>query len=293
MSRVRPGVLLTNANWLPANALMALDLPEFDRPANAISPTLAGTSSSEATLLKKEALRKSNMDGWINFARISAFCAKIHGEKNCMKRAWALLSFAVCAGPLAVAEPAAKADSAKGQNIANKICTACHGADGNSPTPANPKLASQVPEYLQKQLANFKPAAGKRAERENPIMGGMVAGLSVEDMRDVAAYYAAQQVKPGAVKNRDALALGRKIWRAGDMNKGLPACAACHGASGAGLPAQYPRLAGQYAEYTEAQLKAFRSGERRNDANKMMQAVAARMSDPEIRAVADYVAGLR
>src|SRR5712664_934363 len=213
-----------------------------------------------------------------------------------MKRALALLGFAICAGfshfPVGAADPA-KADPAKGQSIANKVCAACHGADGNSPTPANPKLASQVPEYLQKQLANFKPAAGKRAERENPIMGGMVAGLSVEDMRDVAAYYSAQRVKPGAVRNRDALALGRKIWRGGDLTKGLPACAACHGASGAGLPAQYPRLAGQYAEYTEAQLKAFRSGERRNDANGMMQAIAARMSEPEIRAVADYVTGLR
>jgi len=214
-------------------------------------------------------------------------------EKNGMKRALALLSFAVCAGPLAAAESAAKADSAKGQSIANKICAACHGADGNSPTPANPKLAGQVPEYLQKQLANFKPAAGRRAERDNPIMGGMAVGLSVEDMRDVAAYYATQQAKPGVAKNRDAFALGRKIWRGGDVTKALPACAACHGASGAGLPAQYPRLAGQYAEYTEAQLKAFRSGERRNDANKVMQAVAARMSDPEIRAVADYIAGLR
>jgi cytochrome c553 len=210
-----------------------------------------------------------------------------------MKRALALLSFAVCAGSLGAAEPAAKADSAKGQSIASKICAACHGADGNSPTSANPKLASQVPEYLQKQLANFKPTTGRNAERENPIMCGMVAGLSVEDMRDVAAYYATQQSKPGTVKNRDALALGRKIWRGGDVTKGLPACAACHGASGAGLPAQYPRLAGQYAEYTEGQLKAFRVGERRNDANKMMQAVAARMSDPEIRAVADYIAGLR
>ena len=95
-----------------------------------------------------------------------------------MKRALALLSFAICAGPLAAAEPAAKADSDKGQNIANKVCAACHGADGNSPTPANPKLASQVPEYLQKQLANFKPAAGKRAERENPIMGGMAPGIA-------------------------------------------------------------------------------------------------------------------
>jgi len=210
-----------------------------------------------------------------------------------MKRALALLGLVVCASPLAAAEPAAKADSAKGQSIANKVCAACHGADGNSPTSANPKLASQVPEYLQKQLANFKPAAGKRAERENPIMGGMVAGLSAEDMRDVAAYYSAQRAKPGAAKTQDALALGRKIWRGGDVIKGLPACAACHGATGAGLPAQYPRLAGQHAEYTEAQLKAFRSGERRNDANKMMQAIAGRMSDPEIRAVADYIAGLR
>src|SRR2546422_10446924 len=204
-----------------------------------------------------------------------------------MKRALALLCFAVWAGPLPAAEPAAKADSAKGQNIANKVCAACHGADGNSPTPANPKLASQIPEYLQKQLANFKPATGKRAERENPIMGGMVAGLSVEDMRDVAAYYAAQRTKPGAVKSRDTFALGRKIWRGGDMSKGLPACAACHGASGAGLPAQYPRLAGQDAEYTEAQLKAFRSGERRNDPNKMMQADAARMSGPQNPPVAE------
>src|SRR5204863_6432808 len=209
-----------------------------------------------------------------------------------MKRALALLGLVVCASPLAAAEPAAKADSAKGQSIANKVCAACHGADGNSPTSANPKLASQVPEYLQKQLANFKPA-GKRAERENPIMGGMVAALSAEDMRDVAAYYSAQRAKPGAAKSQDALALGRKIWRGGDVIKGLPACAACHGATGAGLPAQYPRLAGQHAEYTETQLKAFRSGERRNDANKMMQAIAGRMSDPEIRAVADYMAGLR
>ena len=210
-----------------------------------------------------------------------------------MKRALALLGFAVCAGPLAAAEPAARGDSAKGQSIAARVCAACHGADGNSPTSANPKLASQVPEYLQKQLANFKPSAGKRAERENPIMGGMVAALSTEEMRDVAAYYAAQRAKPGAVKTQDGLALGRKIWRGGDVTKGLPACAACHGATGAGVPAQYPRLAGQYAEYTEAQLRAFRSGERRNDANKMMQAIAARMSDPEIRAVADYIAGLR
>src|SRR3979490_3264379 len=152
------------------------------------------------------------------------FERRLKGEKNGMKRAWALLSFAVCAGPLAGAEPAAKADSAKGQSIASKICAACHGGDGNSPTPANPKLASQIPEYLQKQLANFKPAAVKRAARENPIMGGMVAGLSAEDMRDVAAYYATRQARLGAGNNGDAFALGRQTWRGGDLTKGLPAC---------------------------------------------------------------------
>lgn len=210
-----------------------------------------------------------------------------------MRETWLLLGLVVWAAPLAGAEQQAKVDSAKGQSIANKVCAPCHGADGNSPTPANPKLAGQIPEYLQKQLGNFKSASGKKAERENPIMGGMAAGLSAEDSRDVAAYFAAQSPKPGAAKHPETLALGRKIWRGGDQAKGVPACAACHGAAGAGLPAQYPRLAGQYPEYIEAQLKAFRAGERRNDANKMMQSIASRMSDPEIRAVADYISGLR
>ena len=210
-----------------------------------------------------------------------------------MKRAWALVGLMVCASPLAGVEPQAKADSAKGQSIANKVCAACHGADGNSAIPANPKLAGQIPEYIQKQLGNFKTTGGKKAERENPVMGGMAAGLSDQDIRDVAVYFAAQGAKPGAARHPETLEQGRRIWRAGDLAKGLPACAACHGATGAGLPAQYPRLAGQYPEYVEAQLKAFRAGERRNDANRTMQSIAAKMSDPEIRAVADYVFGLR
>lgn len=210
-----------------------------------------------------------------------------------MKRAWALVGLMVCAVPLAGAEPDAKADSAKGQSLANKVCAACHGADGNSAIPANPKLAGQIPEYIQKQLGNFKAASGKKAERENPVMGGMAAGLSDQDIRDVAAYFGAQQTKPGAAKHPETLEQGRRIWRGGDLAKGLPACAGCHGTTGAGLPAQYPRLAGQYPEYIEAQLKAFRAGERRNDANKMMQTIASKMSDPEIRAVADYASGLR
>jgi cytochrome c553 len=124
-------------------------------------------------------------------------------------------------------------------------------------------------------------------------MGGMAAGLSDSDIRDVAAYFSGQATKPGVAKRSETVELGRKIWRGGDLAKGLPACAACHGATGAGLPAQYPRLAGQYPEYVETQLKAFRAGDRHNDANKTMQSIAARMSDPEIRAVADYIFGLR
>jgi len=210
-----------------------------------------------------------------------------------MRQAWALTGFLVCAASAAGAEPQGKADSAKGQSIVNKVCSACHGPDGNSPTSANPKLAGQIPEYVQKQLANFKSAEGKKPERDNPVMGGMASGLSADDMRDVAAYFAVQAPKPGVARHPETVALGRRIWRGGDVARGLPACAGCHGAAGAGLPAQYPRLAGQYPEYTEAQLKAFRASERRNDANKAMQSIASKMSDPEIRAVADYIFGLR
>lgn len=210
-----------------------------------------------------------------------------------MRQAWALVGFLICATPLAGAVPEAKPDPAKGQSIVNKVCSACHGADGNSPTSANPKLAGQIPEYIQKQLGNFKSVPGKKPDRENPVMGGMAASLSAEDARNVAAYFAAQRPKPGVAKHPETLPLGRRIWRGGDLAKGLPACAGCHGPAGAGLPAQYPRLAGQYPEYIEAQLKAFRAGERRNDANKAMQSIASKMGDPEIRAVADYISGLR
>ena len=212
-----------------------------------------------------------------------------------MRRTLVMLALCACHAHVALAatEPVAKADPAKGQSIASQVCAACHGVDGNSAIPNNPKLAGQVAEYLQKQIANFKAAAGKKAERENPVMAGMVASLSVEDARNVAAYYAGQRAGSGVSKGEATLALGRRIWRGGDAPKGLPACAACHGAAGTGLPAQYPRLAGQHPEYTEAQLKAFRSGERRNDAGGAMQSIAAKMSDAEIRAAADYVAGLR
>jgi len=185
-----------------------------------------------------------------------------------------------------------RGDAAKGQPIASAVCGACHGADGNSPTPANPKLAGQHAPYLFKQMKNFKADDKGHAERINAIMNGMIAPYTEEQMKDFAAYFASQKQSGGELKDRNNLELGQKIWRAGDSSKGLPACAACHGPTGAGLPAQFPRLAGQYAEYTETQLKAFRVGERANDPNKMMRMVAVRMTDAEIKAVSDYIAGL-
>jgi len=196
-------------------------------------------------------------------------------------------------GGTAFAQAPAKADAANGQKIATQVCAACHLGDGNSDQVANPKIAGQIPEYVAKQLADFKAGAGKKAARENPIMAGMVANLSGEDMRDLGAYYGAQKLKPAAARDKDLAALGQKLFRGGNMATGVAACAGCHGPAGAGVPAQYPRIAGQFAEYIEAQLKGFRAGTRANDANGMMRGVVARMSDREIKAVAEYAAGLR
>ena len=205
-----------------------------------------------------------------------------------------LLSALLCcaAGPVlanetkAEAKAPAKADVAKGQEKATQVCGACHTADGSRGSPANPILQGQHPEYLVKQLTEFK--AGKRA---NAIMSGMAAALSEDDMKNVAAFYATKQAKPGFAKSKDTVALGEKIYRGGIAAKQVPACAGCHSPTGAGIPAQYPRLGGQHADYAEAQLTAFRAGTRGNSAQ--MMTIAARLSDKEIKAVADYVAGLR
>jgi len=193
----------------------------------------------------------------------------------------------------AVAQASAKPDLAKGQAIASQVCAACHATDGNSQSPANPKLAGQFYEYLHKQLGNFKSQAGKKAERDNAVMAGMTANLSASDLKDLAAYFASQKLKPAVARDKDLAALGQKIYRGGIAATGVAACAGCHGPAGAGIPAQYPRIAGQFPEYIEAQLKAFRAGTRANDPNSMMRSVAARMSDREIQAVAEYAAGLR
>ena len=193
----------------------------------------------------------------------------------------------------AAAQGAAQPDVAKGGQVAKQICAACHAADGNSVAAANPKLASQFPEYLHKQLVNFKPQGAKKAERENAIMAGMVASLSDSDMRNVAAYFASQKLRPAAASSKELAAQGQKLWRGGNAASGVPACAGCHGPDGAGIPTQFPRLAGQFAEYVEGQLKLFRAGGRANDPSGMMRGITARMSDLEMKAVAEYAAGLR
>ncbi|NQW66571.1 MAG: cytochrome c4 [Burkholderiales bacterium] len=179
----------------------------------------------------------------------------------------------------------AKADPAKGGALYAAVCTSCHGADGNSVVPTFPKLAQQHPEYIVKQLTEYK--SGKRA---NAIMMGFSAALSEDDMRNIAAFVASNSAKPGFAKDKDLATLGEKIYRGGIADRQIPACAGCHSPNGAGIPSQYPRLSGQHAEYTVSQLTQFRDGIRLN--SLQMGQVAAKLNDKEIKALSDYIAGL-
>lgn len=186
-----------------------------------------------------------------------------------------------------------KADPAKGEALYNTgdaarnvtACIACHGAAGNSSIAENPKLAGQHGAYIHKQLVNFK-----SGERKNAIMAPIAKGMTEEDIQNLIAYLAKSKPTPGAAKNKDTVELGKKIYRGGIAEKNVPACAACHSANGAGMPAQFPRLAGQHQAYTAAQLMSFRSDTRKNE---QMSKIVKRMSDEEIQAVSDYVAGLK
>jgi cytochrome c553 len=209
----------------------------------------------------------------------------------------ALLAVSATASAVEAPKPAVKADAAKGATLyadgdaarGLPACVSCHGAAGNSTITVNPKLAGQHESYIYKQLVDFT-----TPERSQPVMTTYAKMLSDADRKNIAAYLGAQVSKPGAAKNKDTIDLGKKIYRGGIASKQVAACASCHGATGNGIPVQYPRIAGQHQDYTVAQLSMFRSTKadaRKNSAQ--MHTIAARMSDDEIAAVADYIAGLK
>ncbi|MES2949365.1 MAG: c-type cytochrome [Pseudomonadota bacterium] len=201
--------------------------------------------------------------------------------------AYASAAAAPASAPAAPAvAPVVKPDLAKGEASFGAVCASCHGADGNSGTPANPKLAQQHPEYLVKQLQEFK-----SDKRSNPIMKGFASTLSDQDMKNISYWVASKKAKPGSATDKNLVLLGERIYRGGIADRQVPACAGCHSPNGAGIPSQYPRVSGQHADYAAAQLTAFRDGGRKN--SLQMSQIAAKMNDREIKAVADYIAGLR
>jgi len=187
----------------------------------------------------------------------------------------------------------AKGNAEKGQQIASQVCAGCHNADGNSTIPANPILAGQHAEYTTKQLINFKAQGNTPAERNSPVMTAMVVTLSTDDMKNLGAYYTSQNPKLGVAKDKTLAEQGEKIYRGGNIESGVPACASCHSPNGAGIPPFYPRLAGQHAEYTTTQLRAFRTEQRANDVNNVMREIVTGMSEKEMQAVAEFISGLR
>jgi cytochrome c553 len=196
--------------------------------------------------------------------------------------------------PAAAAEGAAKVDLARAKQIVDTVCAACHGADGNSVAPVNPNLAGQGAEYITRQLQHFKSGV-----RVNSMMTAMVGSLTPDDMVALGIYFSQQKPKGGTARDPALVKTGQSIFRGGVGAAGLPACSACHSPNGSGIPKNYPRLAGQHADYTSAQLKAFRTGERGADKDgkdvqgRIMRAIAQKMSDEQMKAVADYTAGLR
>jgi len=208
-----------------------------------------------------------------------------------------VLAMVLAAGVAAAAHAEtapAKGDPAKAQAIVTQVCAGCHNADGNSAAPANPKLSGQPAEYITKQLRNFKAAladAGKEGVRKSDIMGPLVKDLSEQDMLNIGAYFAEKAPKPATAKI--PYTDGEKLYRGGNAGTGVPACAACHGATGQGIPVQFPRVAGQHADYIYKQLMAFRNNDRKNDAGKMMRTIANKMSEKEMRDVANYISGMK
>lgn len=191
---------------------------------------------------------------------------------------------ALLLGALGSAHAAGSASAGQGKAA---VCSACHGMDGNSVTPIWPSLAGQSEQFISKQLMDFKSGA-----RKDDTMTAMAAPLSEQDVADLAAWFASQKRGVGSA-NAEKAAPGEKLYRAGDATKGVAACMACHGPNGTGNPAaKFPALAGQHATYTIKALKDFRAGTRSNDPANMMRDVAGKMTDAQIEAVAEYIAGL-
>lgn len=165
-------------------------------------------------------------------------------------------------------------------------CITCHGPKGQSAVGSWPKLSAQHAAYTAKQLRNYKDGT-----RANAVMMGMAAALTEQDMNNIAAFLVKQEPSLGVAQSKDTIALGQSIYRGGIAAKGVPACAGCHSPTGVGIPSQYPRLGGQWAEYSNAQLLAFREGTRKN--SSQMTTISSKLSDQEMKAVSDYIAGLR
>jgi cytochrome c553 len=203
-----------------------------------------------------------------------------------------LAGLAVSVSTNVLANSELKGDPATGKTK-SATCAACHGADGNSTNPEWPKLAGQSESYLFKQLQNFKAGQDAPDGRYNASMAPMVAPLSEQDMADLAAYFASQTPKPGEA-DQTMVELGRQVFKGGNNASGVAACAACHGPNGNGNPAaKFPMLAGQHAKYTAMQLEAFSKSQRANDAGQMMRNIASKMTDEEMAAVSEYIAGLQ
>jgi cytochrome c553 len=193
---------------------------------------------------------------------------------------------AATAAPAKALVPTREEVLARGQQIAGAVCVACHGLDGNSPLPANPMIAGHPQQYIAAQLALYK-----EGKRKNATMQGMAANLTPDDMRALGLYYSIQKAAPkGVARDKDLADKGQKIYRAGIAQSKVPSCAGCHGGAGAGIPALYPRVAGQYPDYLLEQLQRYATGDRKNI---QMQAIASRMREGEMQAVAEYMAGMR
>ena len=199
----------------------------------------------------------------------------------------ALMLYVVsCSSMVAWAAPLSVEQLARGKKVADAMCVSCHGVDGNSVIAANPSLAGQGTPYLFNQLRAFK-----NASRVNPVMMGIAASLSDQEMRDVSVFYGEQKPEVSDATDEELVEKGRVIYRVGNRASGVPACMACHGPDGRGIPSQFPRLSGQHPSYVYAQLQAFKEGiQRKNDS---MKSIAHRLTDEEMKAVSEYIGGLR